>query len=273
MDELKNVTALRAAQVKRAKRYEVGFGDRGKLVLPDIPELIDSAGQCAWLTAVFALDPSRPITGGKREGLDGPNGHVVLERAGAREIFVEPVSRINSPAKLVETLSWYRLPSDDPVHALKGEHCRLIAHVVRMLCGASKTISSAEQTDLLVSAFIHEATQVVGFTTYGTSRQRYEAAIALRRVVDPTVGGRPAARYLVDENTGELVVAAGELQDAARRYAGSSFPHGWLDARMKTLEWVRITLEGRGLPAVGNYRPHARIYCYRGLLPGSDEGS
>ena len=69
------------------------------------------------------------------------------------------------------------------------------------------------------------ATLVEGRTTYGATAQRFEAAIALRREVDDRTG-RPvgAARYLVTRTTGELVIAVGDLQDAARRHVGSSLP-------------------------------------------------
>lgn len=82
-----------------------GFDANGKLLLPPIRGRDDTAGHCEWLTCVFNLDPAHPITGGRREGLLGPEGHVVLYRAGATPIRFEPATKINTPAKLIETLS------------------------------------------------------------------------------------------------------------------------------------------------------------------------
>jgi len=266
---------LRAAKAEADERgkYGILFDPKGKILLPEPPEHDDPAGHCAWLTCVFNLDPAHPITGGKREGLLGPEGHVVLHRAGATPIRFEPATKINTPAKLIETLSWRMTDTDGLVHALEGKHCRQIAYVIRMLCGASQGMSDRQEAEGIVCTFMSGAEMVEGHTTYGTPGQRYEAAVALRRVADE-ITGRPigAARYLIDTNTGENVIAVSDLQDAGRRHVGSSLPRGWLDARMDTLEWKRITVEGHGQPGrAGRRGPHARIYAYRGLLPASIE--
>ena len=262
--------------------YQVLFDNKGKPVLPVIPKLDDVAGHCAWLTSVFNLDPKHPITGGRREGLHGPEGHVNLTRADAPPIRFEPASKINTPAKLIETLSWRMTHTDNAVHALTSEHCRQIAHVIRMLCGATSTITEAQEALAIVGTFLQGAVPAEGLhTTYGTPSQRYEAATALRRELDQ-ITGRPVGppRYfvdagIVDKETGELVTERGELvisvsdlQDASRRHIGSSLPHGWLAGRMSTAGWTRIELQGYGLPGrAGRQGPHARIGAYRGHLP------
>src|ERR1700761_4262779 len=86
-------------------RYTVMFDDKGKLLLPETPEHHDQVGLCSWLTAVFNLDTQHPIAGGVREGLRGPDGHVVLRRIEAPPIRFEPAARINNPTRLIETLS------------------------------------------------------------------------------------------------------------------------------------------------------------------------
>ena len=78
------------------------FDTKGNLVAPEVPARTDVAGLCAWLTLMFNLDPAHPITGGRRQGAAGPEGHVALTRADAPEIRFEPVTRTNTPAKLIE---------------------------------------------------------------------------------------------------------------------------------------------------------------------------
>jgi hypothetical protein len=267
-----------------AERFRVTFNDKGKLLLPDVPAHDDHGGMCRWLTSVFNLNPTHPIIGGKREGLRGPEGHIVLERAGAPAIRFEPASKINTAAKLIENLSWRMIETDGAVHALKGEHCRSIAHVVRMLCGAHEAMSEKQEAAAIVGDFMLAAVAVEGFTTYGNSEQRYEAAMRLRRDVDETTGralGPP--KYLIDAATvdectgelvgaGEIVISVSDLQDAARRHVGSSLPRGWLDGRMETLGWRRTILDGHQQPGrAGRQGHHATVNAYRGRLPGSDE--
>jgi len=249
--------------------YALEYDAKGNLKLPPTPDLQDVAGQCAWLTAVFALDREHPITSGERQGVFGPEGHVELRRAGARSIRFEPASRINTPLKLIETLAWAVLHTDSAVPAFKGAHCAQIAYVVRMLCGAVEALTDGQEAAAIVATFLSGAVEVEhDVTTYGNSAQRYEAAISLRREIDQA-SGRPIGqvRYARDANTGELLIAVADLADAARRHAGSSLPHGWLDARMAALRWQRIMLQGYALPGRdGRKGPHARIGAYRGIL-------
>jgi hypothetical protein len=255
-------------------RYTLQTDTKGNLKLPPPPALDDVAGLYAWATCAFALDPAHPITGGRREGLRGPEGHVVLYRAGAEPIRFEPVTRLNAPMRMIEALSWERLPSDRALPPYKGVHCQQIVHVVVMLCGAHETLTDSQETAGIVGTFMQGAVLAdVKVTTYGGSGQRYEAATALRRPVDEA-SGRPlgAPRYAYDCNTGEMLIAVSDLTDAARRHIGSSIPHGWLDGRIATLGWQRITLAGYALPGRdGRKGPHARINAYRGLLPGDDD--
>ena len=215
--------------------YEITWSDHKppRLVLPDVPALDDTAGLCAWLTCAFNLHAAHPITSGRHEGLRGPDGHAVLERRGAAPLRFEPQSKINTPARLIEVLSWQTGPTDGAIHALKGDHCRQIAHVVRMLCGATKAISDEEETADLVSVFLAEAIVQEGHTLYGTTAQRYEAATALQRELDEHTGRpRGVARYLIDANTGEYVIRVQDLGESVRRQLGSGLtrvprrPHG-----------------------------------------------
>lgn len=195
---------------------------------------------------------------------------MVLKRRGAPPIRFEPASRINTPARLIEDLSWQALPTDGPVHALKAEHCREIAHVVRMLCGATRSMSDEEETASLVVAFLAGAVAREGMTTYGTTEQRYEAATALQRDTDDHTG-RPIgpARYLIDSNTGEYVVRVQDLGESFRRQLGSGLARGFIDGRMAGLGWTRAQLDAHALPGrAGRSGPHARCNVYRGLLAG-----
>jgi hypothetical protein len=247
----------------------VMFDAKGKLLLPELPNHADAAGLCSWLTVVFNLDGRHRITGGIRQGLRGPDGHVVLSRVDAAPIRFEPAARINNPTRLIETLSWQTLPTDGAIHALKADHCREISYAVRMLCGIHETMTDAQEAEGVVADLMSAADLVEDHTTYGTPGQRYEAAVSLRRAVDEVTGRKVgSARYLLDSNTGEFVMAVSDLQETARRHVGSSLPRGWLDARMETLGWARITLQGYGQPGrAGRQGPHARIFAYRGILP------
>jgi hypothetical protein len=250
----------------------VTFDAKGKLILPAVPAVDDGAGQCAWLAVTFALDPAHPITGGAREGLRGALGHVVLYRAGAPALRFEPASRINQAPRLIEDLSWQTLRSDGAVHALNATHCRLIAHVVRMLTDATDALDEQGEARGIITALLGEARGVEGLTTYEATTQRYEAANALQRdTCDQTGRAIGPTRYLIDRNTGECVVRVGDLGEAGRRFVGSSLPRGWLDARMKSLGWARVALQGYAQPGrAGRTGPHSRCDVYRGHLPVID---
>lgn len=244
-------------------------GGKNKLVLPPPLPPGDLAGHLSWLTTVFGLDPAHPIARGRHEGLRGAAGHVVLERRGAPPLRFEPAARINTPARLIEDLSWQMLPSDGAVPAFKAEHCRQIAHVVRMACGANTAITDAEETFGLISAFVSGAIVVEGHTTYGTTPQRYEAALSLQRDLDDAGRAFGPPRYLIDENTGELVIRVSDLHEAGRRFIGGSLARGWVDARMENIEWTRVRLQGYALTGrEGRTGPHARVDVYRGQMPG-----
>src|ERR1700730_11891988 len=249
--------------------YTLEWDDKHNLKLPPSPELADVAGHCAWLTCAFALDREHPIVSGERQGAFGPEGHVELRRAGAPSIRFEPAARINTPMRCIETLAWRALASDGAVPAFKTVHCQQISHVVRMLCGAVDSLSDEQEAAGIVGTLLHVAVcSDAKVTSYGTSAQRYECALTLRRPVDEA-SGRPVGppRYALDANTGELLVAVSDLAEAARRHIGSSLPRGWLDARMTSLGWARIALQGYGLPGrEGRRGPHARINAYRGIL-------
>ena len=268
-EELAVVNDLQAAAKGKTG---AATGDKGKLTLPETPALDDRAGQCAWLTAVFALNDAYPVTGGAREGLRGPVGHVVLHRAGAPPLRFGPATHLNQPPRLIEDLSWQMVPSDGAVPALKGEHCRAIAHVVRMLTDAAQEVTDAQETAGIVGTFLSAAEAVEGLTTYGNTAQRYEASSGLQRELD-AMSGRPigAPRYLIDADTGELVIRASDLAEAGRRHVGSSLPHGWLDARMDNLGWTRVALDGHAVRGRdGRQGPHARCNVYRGHVPAGD---
>lgn len=259
-----------SAPVHRAV-YEVTFtdGKPPKLVLPDVPPHDDPVALADWTTSVLRLDPQHPAIGAVHEGLRGPEGHVEIRRAGAPSIRFEPAASMNTARRLLPALAWQLQPTDGEPYGFKDEHVRRIAHVVRLLCGASTEISEAQETAGIVGTYVSAAVPVEGHTTYGTSAQRYEAAVALQRALDDLTG-RPIgpARYLLDASTGELVIRVGDLQVAARAHIGSSLPRGWLDARMQALGWERRGLDGHaGDGRAGRHSAHARTFIYRGHVP------
>lgn len=266
---------LASDQVARLERVVAAEPtvEKGKLVLPPLPANDDLAGHAVWLTRVLARDPGHPITGAEWQGLRGPAGHVVLNRAAAPPIRFEPATHVNQPQRLSETLSWQRIPTDLPLFPYKADHCRQIAHSIGCLVDATSTATVEDEAAGIVSTFMLTGLSIEGHTIYGTSGQRYEAALSLRRPIDES-WGRPVgpSRYLIDSSTGELVIAVSDLGEAARRHVGSSLPRGWLDARMQGLGWERIQLQGHEQQGRDGRRgPHARINAYRGHVPGEDE--
>ena len=263
------------ATAKASQRAYVNETDaKGGLKLPRLPDVATPAALAAWLSHALALDRAHPVTSAAHEGLRGAAGHVLLTRLDAPPLRFEPASRLNTPMRLIEDRTWQAIPSDGPTPALKADHCRKIAHVVRQLCGISKAMSDEDETFGIVGAYLGGATAIDGHTTYGTTGQRYEAAVALRREVDETTG-RPtgAARYLHDLNTGELVIRVADLIDIARRFIGGTLAHGWLDARLENAGWARKRLSGHSQPGREGRKQgtHARCDVYVGQLPGEPD--
>lgn len=241
----------------------------GRLVLPDVPAHDDLAGLLTWLTEAFALNAARPIIRAERFGRDGPDGLAVLTRAGAKPINFEPIKVVTAPAKLIEALAFRIEPTDGAVPAFKAEHCRQISYVLRMACGATSAMTDVQETAGLVGWFLGQAQLVEGFTTYGTRAERYEALEQLQSDVF-------VKQYLRDSLTGGYVIRVGDLSDAARRYLGSTIPHGWLDGRMSDLGWDRAALSAFGVSGrEGRRSRHLHFDVYRGLLPAdeSDTGA
>lgn len=259
-----------AALEQRPTRYAVTFtGDRvPKLILPVVPAHDDHAGLLAWQTSVMGLDPRHPATRAVHEGQAGPDGHVHISRAGAPPIRFEPASIVNTARKFLPALGWQLQPTDREPFGFKDEHCRRIAHVLRLACGTSKAPDAKQEAAAIAGTFLGRSEAVEGYTGYGTSPQRYEAAEALRR----DDYGSPA-RYLIDSQTGELCIRVSDLQAAAREHVGASLPHGWLQARMEHLGWDRVRLDGHRSPGrEGRGGPHARCDVFRGHLPTDDDG-
>jgi hypothetical protein len=261
-DELARVLPLRSFELE----WIDGRGGKKELgPLPQVPDLGDTPGLCAWLTKMFGLDPSKPIIGGERKGLRGPEGRIELYRAGAPMIPFEPARTVNQPPRLIEVISNYAIPTDGKVPPLKAVHSADIALAIRRLCGESHQLSDEDEMLGIIGAFLAgDVEPVEGFTTYGDGPQMYEAAVALGHRRD-THTGRPfeTARFLVDRNTGELVIGVGDLAAAARRHLGVGLRHGWLDGRMDSVGWKRLMIEGWKEP--GHRGGHRKYQAYRGM--------
>ncbi len=250
--------------------FEVMFDEKQKPVLPtSIPENDDIAGLCVWLTSVLARDPKHPVTGAEWQGRRGPDGHVVLKRAGAPDIAFEPAKSINTGLKLAEILSWNRIPTDQEPHGYTNAQCTRIAFVIGTLCDFSQAITREQEAAGIVGTFTQGAAGIEGHTTYGTNEERYNAATILRGTGSVSVNGESIGyrepRYLIDVETGELVIQVAALQEAARRHIGSSLRHGWLDALMQDYGWQRIELQAHAGSGRDGRTRHVRISVYRGV--------
>lgn len=264
---------------KESARHTVTFtrenGSRAaKLTLPEVPAHDDLPGLLAWLTSVLRLDAQHPVTGAKHEGLRGQGGHVELRRAGVPPIRFEPAATISSARRFLPALGWQLHPTDGEPYGFKDDHCRRIAHVVRLACGVCSAPDAAQEAAGIVGTFMSRAEAVEGHSTYGTPSQRHEAVERLRPATDERSGRAVGcARYLIDDNTGELVVRVSDLQIAAREHIGSGLAHGWLDARMDNLGWTRVRMQGYAHAGRdGRKGPHSRCDVYRGHLPSADAG-
>lgn len=253
---------------RRTRRQVVEWDENRKPpkpILPDLPTGTDTAGQCSWLTCVLHLDARHPVTGGIHHGHSGGRGHVELTRLDAESLFFEPASVMTTGAKLAEELVWQLLPADGDPYPWSNAQAVRIARVAHWLCASSSGLTDDQETVLIVSTLLDVSGETVGYT-YGTSAQRAEAAQRLHP--EENNHGRPTlTHYLVDQDTEELVVRVSDLGRIARSIVGGSIAHGWLDARMERLGWVRRELQGY----VGNDRAqasaHKRIGIYRGTLP------
>ena len=168
-----SLAALNGGAPVEYAHYEVAFeGTPPKLVLPEPPAYDAPVSLCAWLTCVLQLDPAHPVVGAVKQGNHGATGHVVITRAGAPDIRLEPASAINTARQLLPILVWQLQPTDGEPYGFKDEHTRRIAHVLRLLCGTNTGITEAEETMNVVTHYLSNAVAVEGHTTYGSSAER-----------------------------------------------------------------------------------------------------
>lgn len=259
--------------------YEPTWGEPDKKTgkrpyfLAALPAQDDAAGLCEWLTLNLGLDRDHPIVRGRRFGTHDTDGSAVLERRGAPELRFSPITRLSTPTKLLETLGAGMTNKDGVAPPLTGEHCPRIFAAVRWLCDCTAEITSAERVGGIVRAFLSGAERTEGeHTTYGetTSSERYVVAQKLTPVRGE-YGREGPYQYLVDSQTGEMVIRASDLQAAARAAEGSSLRRGELDALLGEHGWKRITIDGHQNPGRdGRSGPHARVFAYRGVLATAD---
>ena len=180
---------------------------------------------------------------------------------------------LSTSRRLHPALTWQLQPTDGEPYGFKDDHCNRIAHVARLLCGTCAAPVEAAETAAIIGTFLSDAIVIEGCTTYGATTERYQAILALKPRVDEQSGRVFGQSHcLIDSQTGEFVIRAGDLQGAARRHLGSSVPHGWLDARMDNLGWSRLTLQGyESAGRDGRRGPHLKCGVFRGLLVADDD--
>lgn len=245
-----------------------------KLLLPGIPLADDMIALASWVTSVFRLDPTMPVLKANLYGTRGQDGLIVIRRAVAPEIRFEPAGLVNSARRLLPALAWQLEPTDEEPYGFKDDHCRRIAHVIRLMCGAAETQSEQDTTEGIIGRYVQSAKRIEGRTTHGTGAQRYEAAQALSSEGDGRSGGGWGQAYLVDSETGEIVIRVSDLQETARREEGASLPRGWLDGRIEAIGWKRRKLDGHAAGGRDGRTgsSHARVSVYVGRWPLSEPG-
>ncbi len=267
---------VHAARERRQRRFEIKF-EKNKPVLPDLPASDDVDGQCGWVTSVLHLDAWHAITGGVHVGLVGGRGHILLNRVDAPAIEFKPASRIGKGDTLSADLVWQLVPGDGKPYGWTNQQATSIALVVHWLCDASRVITSRQETAQILTAFIEAGDEVEG-NTYGTTGERYEAAVTLRPRLDDH-GRVEAFRYLVDTTRPVIAIRSSDLAYMARRVKGTSLERGWLEGQMDEFGWERVTLQGQSLAGrAGRVRDHhASVEVYRGPVSSlygeaSDDG-
>ena len=263
-----------AAREQHRARYAVTYDSRKppKPVLPESPSRDDVADQADWLTAVLNLDWDHKITRGRHSGLEGGRGHVQLDRISAKPLRFKPASRITNGQHLNDDLVWQLVRSDGELHPWSNQQATKIAQVVGWFCESTALITAEQETAQIIRTYLDASDEVVGCRTYGTTAQRYDAAVALRSYVDDQ--GRVHTRYLTDDggpSGPEIVVRVSDLARTARAVLGSSIAHGWLDAQIEefgSFTWERVELQGQSAAGrAGKARGrHTSVDVYRGPL-------
>jgi len=254
---------VRLTEVLAASQAFAVTWEGKKPVLPPDPAFDDPIEQCRWLTSVLRLDYEHRIVGGDWYGPPSGNGVVVLHRLGADDLRFDPASTVTDPRRLAAELAWQLLDTDDRPYPWTAPQAIGIARVVRLLTGGARQWSIKQEAMSVVLVLLEASEQVEGHPR-GSGLERYECAVLLRPTED--AAGRPVkTRYLVDTDSGDIVVRVSDLTAAARRLM-STAPRGWLDGRMDALGWRRWTLQGHGFATGSERGPHARCDVYVGRL-------
>src|SRR4051812_43104893 len=179
-----------------------------KFSLPSLPGGREPLELCEWLTRAFALDADHPITDAVH-GTGGADGYIRLNRRGAKPMRFEPAKTISVPMRLRAERPWQTIATDQPTPPYTAADCTAIADVIGWLCRAEREENQREEILGVVGVFMAGADEVQGYTTYGRGPERAEAVGALR-----PRGAAP--HYLIDRNTGEIVIRADDLASSAR---------------------------------------------------------
>lgn len=273
-------------ELHKIERYEPTWGpvpekgpnkgreDKRPYILAELPKPGDSAGLCQWLTLSLGLDPKHHVTRGRRFGTHDTDGSAVLDRADAPALRFAPITRLSTPGKLLEALGAGMSSTDGVAPPLTGEHCPYIFAAVRWLCDCADELTAGERLAAILRTFLAGAEKIDDeLTSYATtSAQRYDLARELSPVLNQYGKPEGSLRYLVDSNTGELVIRVSDLQSAARAAEGSGLRRGELDTLMKEHGWQRIRIDGhKNAGRAGRKGPHALLFAYRGVLDTDDE--
>jgi hypothetical protein len=147
---------------------------------------------------VLNLDQSHPVVSAVHQGLSGALGHVVLHRLEAPEIRFEPASKISTASKMADELVWQLLPTDGEPYPWTNNQAVTIARVIRLLCGAEKGSTTAQETEHIIGTYLECAIRQEGYT-HQTAAQRAEMARFLR-------GDDGQRHYGLDLDTGETLI-------------------------------------------------------------------
>jgi hypothetical protein len=250
-------------------RYAPTTDKKGKALLAALPGQQDRQGLLEWLNATLGLDAQHPATGVAITGAAGSAARIEIHRHATAGLVIEPAEATDVPRRLASALTWGGLPGDTVAPTLSVPQCAMVGWCLRALGDAANRTAANDEASDVLDAHLGAAQAIEGHTIHGDAQACYQAAKALQGTQPDRFGAEyDPGRYLIDANTGELVIRVSDLHAAARRVHGGALPRGFLEGRLTALGWRRVVIEGHEQPGrAGRRGPRARCIAMAGFPP------